>query len=224
MEIPEFTDQGSQVSLINENASQRLRLPRRKVNAVVSGVGTALGNCKGLITIECKSIHSDFAFETEALVMKKLINNLPNSTLQSTTWDYLQNLKLADPEYNVPGPIDILLSADIYSKIIDEGVLRRHPNSPVAQLTKLGWILSGNVKTLNCLVTLNELDTLTKFWKTEDITNQDQLTDTENFCEQRYKETTERLTTGQYVVKMPLKRDIAEKLGKTKPQAIAQFM
>lgn len=217
-------DQGSQVTLITENAAQRLRLHRRKLNAVVSGVGTALGNCKGQLNLECKSIHTEFTFETEALIMRKLVNNLPNSTFKTTTWDYLQNLKLADPDFNVPGPIDILLGADIYSMIIDEGILRRDLSSPVAQHTKLGWILSGNVKIFNCLVTLADLDPLTKFWETEEISNQDELTSAENFCEQHYTETTERLSTGQYVVKMPLRSEIQEKLGKTKSRVVSQFL
>ncbi|XP_049886827.1 uncharacterized protein LOC126381382 [Pectinophora gossypiella] len=157
--------------------------------------------------------------------MKKLINNLPNANLKSTNWNYLQNLKLADPNFNVPGPIDILLGADIYSKIIDDGVLRRDHNSPVAQQTKLGWILSGGIKTFNCLVTLSELEnSMMKFWETEDITLPDPSTNTENFCEQHYVDTTERLSTGQYVVKMSLKPDLCEKLGKTRPQAISQFL
>ncbi|KAF9410169.1 hypothetical protein HW555_010692, partial [Spodoptera exigua] len=48
-------DQGSQVSLITENAAQRLRLPRRKLSAVVSGIGSLSGwiLCGNVKTFNC---------------------------------------------------------------------------------------------------------------------------------------------------------------------------
>lgn len=117
-------DQGSQVSLITENAAQRLRLQRRKVSAVVSGVGTLSGNCKGAMNLECQSIHSAYTFNFEALIMKKLISHLPTASFTISNWDYLENLKLADPQFNLSGPIDLLLGADIYSELILNGVFR----------------------------------------------------------------------------------------------------
>ncbi|CAG9135063.1 unnamed protein product [Plutella xylostella] len=216
-------DQGSQVSLITENAAQRLRLARQKGNAVVSGVGSAMGSSKGLLTLECKSIHSDYKFITKVLIMNKLINNLPNTKLTTSNWTHLDNIKLADPDYFTPGPIDLLLGADIYSEIILEGVLKQDSNSPVAQQTKLGWILCGNTKTFKCFVTLNEIEELTRFWESEEITKDTELTDSEAYCEKYYAETTERQEDGRYIVKMPLKEDIASKLGSSKPQAICQF-
>ncbi|XP_048481700.1 uncharacterized protein LOC119691997 [Plutella xylostella] len=216
-------DQGSQVSLITENAAQRLRLARQKGNAVVSGVGSAMGSSKGLLTLECKSIHSDYTFITKVLIMNKLINNLPNTKLTTSNWTHLDNIKLADPDYFTPGPIDLLLGADIYSEIILEGVLKQDSNSPVAQQTKLGWILCGNTKTFKCFVTLNEIEELTRFWESEEITKDTELTDSEAYCEKYYAETTERQEDGRYIVKMPLKEDIASKLGSSKPQAICQF-
>ncbi|XP_048487156.1 uncharacterized protein LOC125490840 [Plutella xylostella] len=189
-------DQGSQVSLITENAAQRLRLARQKGNAVVSGVGSAMGSSKGLLTLECKSIHSDYTFITKVLIMNKLINNLPNTKLTTSNWTHLDNIKLADPDYFTPGPIDLLLGADIYSEIILEGVLKQDSNSPVAQQTKLGWILCGNTKTFKCFVTLNEIEELTRFWESEEITKDTELTDSEAYCEKYYAETTERQEDG----------------------------
>ncbi|KAF9423426.1 hypothetical protein HW555_001235 [Spodoptera exigua] len=139
-------DQGSQVSLITENAAQRLRLQRRKASAVVSGVGSLSGNCKGAINLECRSIHSDYKFNIEALIMKKLISNLPTASFSISNWQYLDNLKLADPQFNLSSPIDLLLGADIYSELILNGIIRSDERYPVAQQTKVGWILCGNTE------------------------------------------------------------------------------
>ncbi|CAH0724547.1 unnamed protein product, partial [Brenthis ino] len=42
-------DQGSQTSLITENAAQLLRLPCQRCKGVITGVGAKENNCKGLI-------------------------------------------------------------------------------------------------------------------------------------------------------------------------------
>jgi len=157
-------DQGSQVTLITENAAQRLNLRRNKMNAAITSVGTIMGTSKGIIKLKCQSIHSNYTFQTEALIMSKLVNNLPSSNINKENWSYHDNLKLADPDFNISGPIDLLLGADIYSNIILEGILRFNNNSALAQQTKLGWILCGATKQFNCLVTLSELDNLSKFF------------------------------------------------------------
>lgn len=216
-------DQGSQVTLITENAAQRLRLPRHKLNAAVTGVGFSGGNSRGLLKLHCKSIHTNYTFDTEALIMSKLINNLPNSTLNTTNWDHLCNVRLADPDFYISGPIDLLLGADIYSEIILEGVLKHGKNTPVAQQTKLGWILCGNTKTYNCFFTLNDLKNISKFWESEEIPNENDSATSEEYCEQHYMETTERLENGRYVVQMPLKNEFKTKLGESKQTAVAQF-
>lgn len=62
-------------------------------------------------------------------------------------WSHLSNLKLADPEYYRPGSIDIILGADVFGRIIQDGIIKRPPeDSPIAQKTTLGWILSEPTK------------------------------------------------------------------------------
>lgn len=90
-------DQGSQVSLINEDAAQRLGLPRRACKGVVMGVGAKESNCKGVIQIEASAMYTDFTFSTEVLIMKTLLYNLPNRSLQKPSWACLGHVNLADP-------------------------------------------------------------------------------------------------------------------------------
>lgn len=217
-------DQGSQVSLLTERAAQRLRIPRQKMSAVVSGIGSLSGNCKGSVHLECKSIHSEYTFNVDALVIQKLISNLPSQSFDITDWEYLSNLKLADPSFNTSAPVDMLLGADIYSELILDGIMKSNSNFPIAQQTKMGWIISGNVKTFNCFVTLNQLQEITKFWETEEISDNKMDTDEETFCETYYCNTTQRQADGKYVVQMPMKPDFEKRIGKTRPKALAQYL
>lgn len=217
-------DQGSQVNLITENAAQLLRLPRNKFNATVSGVGSVSGDCKGCVQLTCKSIHNDYTFNTQALVMKKLTNNIPNCTFPKANWPHLQNLKLGDPDFNISSTVDLLFSADVYAEIIMDGVLKGDQHSPVAQQTQLGWILCGKLQTLNCHLAIIDLADISKYWDNEDITQGVEDINKDDHCENYYNKTTKRGSDGKYIVKMPMKENFELQLGKSKPTAVSQYL
>lgn len=52
---------------------------------------------------------------------------------------------MADPNYFVKSKIDIVLGADIFDELILDGVKKGLKNTPIAQLTALGWIISGKL-------------------------------------------------------------------------------
>lgn len=71
---------------------------------------------------------------------------------------------------------------------------------------------------------LNNTDDLTKYWEIEDISSDTNMTTQEQFCEEYYVATTSRLDNGKYQVKLPMKENFDQQLGKSKQQAVAQFM
>lgn len=220
-------DQGSQISLITENAAQRLGLPRQHFNGAISGVGTLSNKGKGKINLRCKSIHDDYSFNTDVLIMPKLIKHLPSNTFDNAQYMHINNLPLADPEFNISKPIDILLDAKIYSEIIMNGLVKGSPQEPIAQQTKMGWILSGNITpSFNCHVVINNIEDISNYWEIEDIpsdTEMRNLTQQDQFCENLFMTTTRRLPSGRYEVRLPMKEGFECKLGDSKPQAVAQF-
>ncbi|KAH9629138.1 hypothetical protein HF086_008587 [Spodoptera exigua] len=218
-------DQGSQISLISENAVQRLGLQRRRYNASVSGIGSGASQSKGLVSIDCQSIYGDYNFTTEALVISRVASNLPSVQFKKQSWPHLQHLQLADPEYNVSKPIDLLLDVSIYSQIIMDGLIKGPSQAPIAQQTALGWILSGNVRTFNCHIVTNNISDLSKYWEIEDVepSSSSSLTSEEQYCEEFYQQTTRRLDTGRYEVGIPMKPEYENQLGSSKSKAIAQF-
>lgn len=216
-------DQGSQISLISENAAQILGLKRISYHASVSGIGTSSKQSKGMITMQCKSIYDDHAFSTQALIISTVINNLPNSSFERQGWSHLQHIKLADPEYNVSRPIDILFDASVYSDIIMSGLIKGPTQAPIAQQTKLGWVLSGNVRTFNCNVVINNLADIKKYWEIEDIQDKSSVSEADEKCEKFYQATTRRLESGRYEVAIPMKSGFEKQLGASQGKAIAQF-
>lgn len=220
-----LVDQGSQTSLISENAAQKLGLPRQRCKGVIFGIGTKENNCKGVLSITASSLHSNYTFSTDVLIMKTLVTNLPQRSFNKPAWNHLEGIQLADPDFNISRPVDILLGADIYSNIILSGIIRESENQPIAQQSRLGWIICGNLKSYQCNVVLHDLEDMSRFWTVEDIAeNSTVITSEEQYCLEQYKAETKRQEDGRYIVRLPLKPDFKENLGESKQKAVAQFL
>lgn len=137
-------DQGSQVNLISESACQKLRLKKQKTNIPLMGIGgTNVGQLKALVDTAIGSIvDSNYHCALTALVMSKITQT---HTIDGSghEWQHLSGLALADVTYETPGKIDLLLGAEVYAEILMPGLVKGPSGSPMAQQTKLGWILSG---------------------------------------------------------------------------------
>ncbi|XP_045495961.1 uncharacterized protein LOC123694542 [Colias croceus] len=217
-------DQGSQISLITENGAQQLGLKREACHGVIFGVGQNKNNCKGKINIKCASIYNNFEFNTEAYIMNNLIKNLPSLTFEKPAWNYIKKIHLADPDFNISRPVDLLLGADIYSTIALEGIIRGDcTTQPLAQQTHLGWILCGNVHTFQCNIVLTNMDNIKQFWEIEEITETEELSTEDQKCIDFYNKTTRRLADGRYEVRIPFIEQYEQELGSTKELAVAQF-
>lgn len=150
-EVRALLDSGSEASFISEECVQRCRLRRSTAYVSICGLGTAsAGKTRGLVCVKLISKQdSKFTIEVKALILSKLTNTLPNKKVAPADWPHLKNIPLADVTFGYPGKIDMLLGADIYGELVIKGLIPSINDSPVAQNTKLGWILIGPVKTLS---------------------------------------------------------------------------
>ncbi|XP_070153697.1 uncharacterized protein [Polyergus mexicanus] len=101
--------------------------------------------------------------------------------------------------------------------------------TPTAQLTALGWILSGPTGTsnsitgsatsLNC-VTIPSLDSLLqKFWEIEEISSELPLSEEDKKCEQHFIETHQRAEDGRYIIQLPFKTNPPLDIGASRETA-----
>jgi len=137
-------DPGSEISLVTERLVQQLRLTRRKSSIQIIGIGQLSNKTKGIVNLHLKPhFTSDVEEIISAHILNKLTTLLPLTRVTERSWPHLRGIELADPRFSVPGSIDIILGADIYGQIIQKGILRGPSNSPIAQNTVFGWIISG---------------------------------------------------------------------------------
>lgn len=131
------------------------------------------------------------------MILDKITEFLPNVAINPQLVEIPQNLKLGDPGYFKPDPIDILLGANIFWDLLCVGQVKTNNRGPILQKTHLGWILSGSIpisrpKSTTCTFVLyDDLDSrLRKFWEIEEYHEKQILTKDEQTCEDHYQSTT----------------------------------
>ncbi|GFY04804.1 uncharacterized protein TNCV_3952131 [Trichonephila clavipes] len=123
-------------------------------------------------------------------------------------------VELADDRFNIPDKIDMLLGAEIFFELLRPEKFKIKNSDLILQNTVFGYVVSGNVDSLNetkvhCgLVRDEDLNkTLQKFWEVENVEIEQTKNNEANLCEEHFMKMHSRNIEGRYVVKMPLKCD-----------------
>jgi hypothetical protein len=201
-------DQGSEVSIVSEALVQKLRLRRVHADIAIIGIGgVSTGASRGRVSLELTSRISGQRVSVIAHI-------LPRLSLYETPrgqWRHITGLPLADPQFFERDSIELLLGAEVYSMILEDGVRRGKAREPIAQKTAFGWILSGGSATasmhqqsLHCFLD-DELSSLVKkFWEQEQNPGTPpRFNPDEQKCEDCFAQTHSRTDGGRYVVRLP---------------------
>ena len=83
-------------------------------------------------------------YSITAIAVPRVTCDLPlQPVCNSSRWKHLLNLSLADPDFGIPGRIDLLLGADIYADVLLHGRWYGPPGTPTAFETQFEWVLTG---------------------------------------------------------------------------------
>lgn len=111
----------SQISAITVTCTDRLGLKYARWTSPVTGLGgMPIVNVQGRVEL---SIQPRFAIEPvlaiHAWVLPSITADMPRSALPPNVKGRYTNLALADPSFDVPSPVDLLLGGDIFPLILD---------------------------------------------------------------------------------------------------------
>ncbi|XP_036327135.1 uncharacterized protein LOC118739731 [Rhagoletis pomonella] len=166
---------------------------------------------------------------TEALCVDRLTQNHPGHTINNEKLKYFNNLKLADPQYNLTGRIDIILGADIFSEYLLQDKIVHPSGSPSAIQTIFGWVIIGNVADQRNLeivaahMTVDLGEQLQQFWKIEECNEtMNHLTPEEEQAEIHFQQHVQRDSSGRYIVRLPFKSTVVN-LGDSRQAALKRF-
>lgn len=222
-------DNGSQQCFVSGKLAKRLNLKQIQSTVQVSGVGQSVIHASQSCDILTRSKLNDFNARVKCLILPCITSSLPSTAIEVDAIRIPDNVQLADPTFYVPGEIDLLIGADVFWDLLNEGKMRLS-NGPYLQNTKLGWLISGPLYTnglrinqVQCNFTQKIDDQLKRFWELEEIPNRTVLTPEEVKCEEIFTKTTKREDNGRFSVRMPLKES-ADSLGDSYQLAETRFL
>lgn len=223
-------DQGSEVLIVTEAFVQQLRLQRSRSDVSIIGVGgTHSGSTRGKVTLNVTSSTTGTEVTAVAFVLPRLSLYDGSSSRHRTDWPHIRGLQLADPQFYNGDSVELLLGAEVCSRIFEDGLRKGGPHDPIAQKTTLGWILSGGRSTTSSNVCRGsfackadqELESLVRlFWEQErEPAALVSLSPEEKRCEEIFARTHRREADGRYVVRLPFSTTPDPSIGETKKSA-----
>ncbi|XP_047990747.1 uncharacterized protein LOC125229851 [Leguminivora glycinivorella] len=218
-----FLDCGSMTSIVTKDYKQKLQLAPLPSDKNLFGLSDVpIANSPERCFVQIRSKHDqNIKFDIACLALDKINSSLPLKPIDITNIKWPRNKKLADPQFNRPGPVDILIGGDVFWTLVGGEQIDLGHDSLVLRKSKLGWLvvskynpfLMFNDRSLNSPLQCNHLyttnedldDSLTKFWKLEQVPQPSQpFTDLEAECEQHFVTHTYRDDNGRFHVRLPL--------------------
>jgi len=104
----------------------------------ISGIGEKISTA---IKSKLKLSSCTSGFETllEVFIM---LTDQPSVPI-ATDLNIRERLPLADPDFRQPGPIDLTLGVEVYSRVLTGELLELGPNEPLEQGIRLGYVITG---------------------------------------------------------------------------------
>ena len=176
------------------------------------------------------------SIEVSASIVPKVSADLPLQFVsEAKSWAFLKDLTLADPNFTVPGRIDLILGSNALNQILLSGIHRGTNKQPIAVNTIFGWTITGPycplrksaMKKSVCQVTTKcDCDTVFKaIWEIEGVDSNasyNNMTPEEVSVVEHFKDHHKYTPQGQYQVTLP-KRPNHRPLGESRSQAVYRF-
>ncbi|XP_075150595.1 uncharacterized protein LOC142224696 [Haematobia irritans] len=139
-------DAGAQVNLMCENLAQKLLLKKKVCNIEASLAGEVPTCFKREPITSIKSCFNEFEASLEFYVLPKITSNKPSAFYDIASWNIPKNIQLADPTFNKPSRVDLLIGAEIFFDMLCVGRIHLRDGLPRLHKTLLGWIVAGKSK------------------------------------------------------------------------------
>ncbi|XP_058448916.1 uncharacterized protein LOC131428874 [Malaya genurostris] len=183
---------------ITTNLYKKTYLPESVSYLSVSGIGGSIVKSLKMVeaTIAPRSSHiSNYLATVKLHVLPKLTSSLPFHPVDIQQLAIPNNIILADPKFNEPGPIDVMLGAEYYYDLLTDGRLKLSEGGPTLQQTAF-----------------------------ESCNNNSTYSVEESTCEEIFNRTTVRDADGNFVVTLPKKNFRIRQLGESRDIAIRRFI
>jgi transposase InsO family protein len=228
-------DSGSQSNWISEDFAKRLGIQLHPTKVKCNGINGQTSIVQHWAAVEFSSRTTTFSGTADCLVSKDIVGILPHHRFEIENFKLPPNIKLADPEFNIPGQVDLLFGVGIFHRCLLPETIQLD-KLLVLRASEFGFIIGGEFEWkpskstfISCFMQQatsgdDELDQkLDKFLELENYDSQKKLlSPSDAFCLDLFKKTTRRDDSGRFVVQYPF-NDNLQFLGTNLPNATRQF-
>ncbi|XP_063388444.1 uncharacterized protein LOC134674335 isoform X2 [Cydia fagiglandana] len=229
-------DNCSTSCFISTNLSKKLNLPTVSTKSSVNGLGEQTSRLTEKCKITISSLSEPYEAHLECFVVSRVTRQVPVVRINEAVLNIPPNITLADPTFNTPSEVDVLLGASTFwniavgAEIIPLG---EGEDMPVLCKTKLGWLVGGGSLTTHQLNAVqcnhavvshdNQLqEQLTQFFEHESVPQHKAMSMEEQQCEKHFLDNLRRDSDGRFIVTIPLKES-PDRLGDSYDRALSRF-
>lgn len=224
-------DNASTTNFVTQEFCSKLNLQTSTVKSKVTGINSHMSRSSKSCSMYIQSIDGTFKINIDCFVLPNITTNIPSTYIESLNINIPSGVSLADPSYNMPSAINILVGAEVFWMVLGTNRIQLGKNQPSLYETKLGWLVSGSIRQPKdqssvCLVSLEDRDLsvdISRFWELDTVPFKHTMTPDERFCEESFKNNTTRDSSGRFIVTVPLKESPTV-LGESYQRAMAQFL
>lgn len=217
-------DGGSQLNLISERARSLLGIPAVKTmhQIQLSGINNSKTTLRKRVVVQLKSQVSSFHDSVILMVHPRLRQVHPSQQVDITSWKVPTDVTLADPKFNQPQHIDIILNAHHVDSYMLANCRNMGKHFPRLRETKFGWVVVGDLavtqrskaaSNVGISVDVNSsphepslTQLLRNFWELESCKAVKLYSSEEEQMEEHFQETHSRTNDGRFVVRLPFSR------------------
>lgn len=223
----------SESNIITERLARKLNMQmlEMKPPITICGLNGMKTTANKIVQTKVSSRVGDFTAVLDFIVTPS-ITELPTGKVETHTWPLPAGIELADPTFNVPDDVDVIIGAELFYDVLKKGRVKIGGDFPTLAETAFGWVVSGPARTklpagqrrvCQLATTFEDVNrTLSKFWELESGYFSSKMTVTERAVEKHFEETHSRNAEGRYVVRLPF-NELKSQLGDSYENAKRRF-
>ncbi|XP_013175644.1 PREDICTED: uncharacterized protein LOC106123780 [Papilio xuthus] len=224
-------DNGSTANFITQSLCSKLKLPTRSVSSEINGINNQSLTSTQVCNLTIQSQCCRYRTNIDCYILPEITKILPSTLIDVSQLSMPADLHLADPTFNIPSVVDILVGAEVFWDVIYNKSINLGKHKPKLVKSKLGWIVTGQLPiqstsnfTHSCNLSIRDLDNnLKRFWELDSVASSHALSSEERACEESFKLNTIRNEDGRFIVTIPLKNN-ANVLGESYEMAKRRFL
>lgn len=141
-------DTGASTNFVSERLAHSLRLPMRRCALPIGAVNSMNTISRRSVDITFGSLCNQFNKILTFHTVPKISDAIPSDIFPRHLIELPRNIKLADPQFHLPSPIDLLIGSGTTLSIFSIGQINlSNRNLDIyVQKTRLGWVVAGGTR------------------------------------------------------------------------------